>query len=75
MVRIKNRYLVVNFLYPDSSGYGTIKAPGAENDIVQFYQPSSPELTPAYLTPLLREAVGKLFGDYGSGAVGTTLHG
>jgi ribonuclease P/MRP protein subunit POP5 len=70
MVRLKNRYLLVNILYPDSQGkLPSIKVP----DIVSFNQPTTDDLTPSLLIKAIRAEVADLFGDYGSGAIADSL--
>lgn len=63
MVRIKERYILVNILYP--AELGRAKFP----DVVVLNQPTSNELTPAALLRAIRAEVAALFGDYGSGAL------
>ncbi|KAI0100912.1 ribonuclease P/MRP protein subunit [Nemania sp. FL0031] len=64
MVRIKERYLLVNILYPGELG----TRPNLP-DVVVLNQPTSDELTPAALLRAIRAEVAALFGDYGSGAL------
>lgn len=64
MVRIKERYLLVNILYPTELGTRA-NLP----DAVLLNQPTSNELTPAALLRAIRAEVAALFGDYGSGAL------
>ncbi|KAK5624950.1 hypothetical protein RRF57_000666 [Xylaria bambusicola] len=64
MVRIKERYLLVNILYPTELGTRA-NLP----DVVLLNQPSSSELTPVALLRAIRAEVAALFGDYGSGAL------
>ncbi|KAI0520831.1 hypothetical protein F5B22DRAFT_54221 [Xylaria bambusicola] len=64
MVRIKERYLLVNILYPTELG----TQPNLP-DVVLLNQPSSSELTPVALLRAIRAEVAALFGDYGSGAL------
>ncbi|GAW25503.1 putative rpp14 family protein [Rosellinia necatrix] len=64
MVRIKERYLLVNILYPTELG-----ARPNLPDVVVLNQPTSDELTPAALLRAIRAEVAALFGDYGSGAL------
>ncbi|KAF2754427.1 hypothetical protein EJ05DRAFT_541035 [Pseudovirgaria hyperparasitica] len=70
MVRIKNRYLLINFLYPTPS-----KASAKEPlpDVVYFQQPSSDALTPQFLIRLIRDGILEMYGEYGAGAVGSGL--
>lgn len=64
MVRIKERYLLVNILYPAELGT-------KDNlpDVVVLNQPTSDELTHGALLRAIRAEVAALFGDYGSGAL------
>lgn len=64
MVRIKERYLLVNILYPSELG---IK-PGVP-DLVALNQPTTDALSPQALLRGIRAEVANLFGDYGSGTV------
>ncbi|TRX96970.1 hypothetical protein FHL15_002276 [Xylaria flabelliformis] len=64
MVRIKERYLLVNILYPTELGTRT-NLP----DVVVLNQPTTDELTPVALLRAIRAEVAALFGDYGSGAL------
>lgn len=70
MVRIKNRYLVVNYLYPTAAGSTSKDAlPGA----LQFHQPTPDAFHQGKLMRAIQDAVTELFGDYGMGMVGTSL--
>ncbi|KFY06917.1 hypothetical protein V492_07629 [Pseudogymnoascus sp. VKM F-4246] len=69
MVRLKNRYLLVNILYPEATALPSSKVP----DVVAFNQPTTDDLTPQLLIKAIREAVLELFGDYGSGAIAGSL--
>lgn len=70
MVRLKNRYLLVNILYPDHHG----SLPLSEvPDLVSFNQATTDDLTPNLLVKSIRLAVAELFGDYGSGAIANSL--
>lgn len=64
MVRIKERYLLVNILYPTALGTQTDLP-----DVVVLNQPTNSELTPALLLRAIRAEVAALFGDCGSGAL------
>ncbi|KAI1291501.1 Rpp14 family protein [Xylaria venustula] len=64
MVRIKERYLLVNILYPTELGTRA-NLP----DVVLLNQPTSSELTPVGILRAVRAEVAALFGDYGSGAL------
>ncbi|KAK7609256.1 Rpp14/Pop5 family-domain-containing protein [Phyllosticta paracitricarpa] len=65
MVRLKHRYLLVNFLYPSPAT--TLKTPNALPNVIQFHQPSSDRLTGGYLVKLIRDSIVDLFGDHGAG--------
>jgi RNase P/RNase MRP subunit POP5 len=73
MVRVKNRYLVVNYLYPypETSSNTKDALPGA----LQFHKPTPDEFHQGKLMRAIQDGVAELFGDYGSGMVGTTLKG
>ncbi|KAI1318288.1 Rpp14 family protein [Xylariaceae sp. FL0255] len=64
MVRIKERYLLVNILYPSKLGTKP-ELP----DVVVVHQPTSDQLTVQNLLRAIRTEVATLFGDYGSGAL------
>ncbi|ORY64991.1 ribonuclease P/MRP protein subunit, partial [Pseudomassariella vexata] len=63
MVRIKERYLLVNILYPSDLG----TKPNLP-DLVVLNPPTSDSLNPQTLLRALRAQIASLFGDYGSGA-------
>jgi ribonuclease P/MRP protein subunit POP5 len=71
MVRIKNRYLLVNILYPGLDG----SIPDGTPDLLAINQPTSQSLTNQTLLKGIRSQVTELFGDYGSGAVSDSLTG
>lgn len=71
MVRLKNRYLLVNILYPEAAASPSPDVP----DLVAFNQPTTDELTAQLLLKGIREAVLELFGDYGAGALAGSLMG
>ncbi|RSL73371.1 hypothetical protein CEP54_000356 [Fusarium duplospermum] len=64
MVRIKERYLLVNIIYPPD--------PEKQNlpDLVVRHQPTVEKLSPQTLLKGIRSEIASLFGDYGSGALG-----
>ncbi|EFX02718.1 rpp14 protein family [Grosmannia clavigera kw1407] len=68
MVRIKERYILVNILYPRSP---TEKS--SVPDFVAFRQPTQNDLTPQLLLRAIKNEVFALFGDCGAGAVERTL--
>lgn len=72
MVRIKERYLLVNIIYPpDIAKASAAKVP----DFVVQHQPTVERLTPQALLKGIRSEVGLLFGDYGLGAFEGNLSG
>lgn len=73
MVRLKNRYLLVNILYPELEK-GQLKSNNIP-DVVVFNQPTTDELTPQALLRGIRAEVSSVFGDYGMGAISESLSG
>lgn len=71
MVRVKNRYLVVNFLYPEPATKPKTPLP----DLVQIHSPTPDALKQGFIVRMIRDAVDDLFGDYGSGMVASGLKG
>ncbi|KAF1972124.1 hypothetical protein BU23DRAFT_581109 [Bimuria novae-zelandiae CBS 107.79] len=71
MVRVKNRYLVVNILYPTSSP--AIKSGDGVPEMVQFYAPTPDSVHAGQLVRVIRDGIGELFGDYGIGMANRTL--
>lgn len=72
MVRLKNRYLLVNILYPElekSSGIAAVP------NVVVFNQPTTDRLSIQQLRQGIMTEVNNLFGDYGSGAMADSLQG
>ncbi|KAF2631235.1 hypothetical protein BU25DRAFT_437753 [Macroventuria anomochaeta] len=69
MVRVKFRYLVVNFLYPEPSSKSRTDLP----DLVQIHSPTPDAFNAGALVRLIRDAVEDLYGDYGSGMVSSSL--
>lgn len=67
MVRIKERYLLVNIIYPPDASK-TAK-PGLPSHVVQ-HQPTTEDLTFKTLQKALKKEIALLFGDYGAGALG-----
>lgn len=72
MVRLKNRYLLVNILYPELD---TKPKNPSIPDVVIFNQPTTSNLTAAGLVKALKAEAAGLFGDYGSGAIAERLVG
>ncbi|KAL8296998.1 hypothetical protein RB601_003477 [Gaeumannomyces tritici] len=65
MVRIKERYLLVNILYPDAL---KDSKPG-EPDLAVLHRPTTNDLTPQAILRAVRAQVNSIFGDYGSGLI------
>ncbi|KAL2172861.1 hypothetical protein VTG60DRAFT_39 [Thermothelomyces hinnuleus] len=70
MVRLKDRYLLVNIIYTDVPAG---QAKGPVPDLLLYNQPTSNELRPQLLLKGIRNEVAALFGDCGSGAVERSL--
>lgn len=76
MVRLKERYLLVNIIYPEPEPCATKPRSGQSlPDIVVHNQPTSDHLTPALLAKGIRVEVAALFGDCGAGAIDRSLQG
>jgi ribonuclease P/MRP protein subunit POP5 len=71
MVRVKNRYLVVNFLYPEPTAKSKTQLP----DLVQICSPTPDALKQGVILRMIRDGVEDLFGEYGSGMVASGLKG
>ncbi|RMJ07452.1 hypothetical protein CDV36_012938 [Fusarium kuroshium] len=65
MVRIKERYLLVNIIYPPDPAKPNLP------DLVVRHQPTVEKLSPQALLKGIRSEIASLFGDYGSGALGS----
>ncbi|KAJ6444303.1 Rpp14 family [Purpureocillium lavendulum] len=66
MVRIKERYLLVNIVYPPEAAS---KTASRVPDLVVHRQPTVERLTPQALLRAIRTEAALLFGDYGAGAL------
>ncbi|KAJ4301809.1 RNA-binding protein pop5 [Kalmusia sp. IMI 367209] len=73
MVRVKNRYLVINILYPTAST--AIKSEDAVPELVQFHAPTPDGFHTGLLLRLIRDGIAELYGDYGMGMANRTLKG
>jgi hypothetical protein len=71
MVRVKFRYLVVNFLYPEPLAKSKTSLP----DLVQIHSPTPDAFHAGVLMRLIRDEVEELFGDYGMGMLSSGLKG
>jgi hypothetical protein len=72
MVRLKNRYLLVNVLYP---GLDTKPVDSKIPDVVVFNQPTTDSLTPQALLRGIKAEVSNLFGEHGAGAISESITG
>ncbi|KAF2721530.1 hypothetical protein K431DRAFT_206595, partial [Polychaeton citri CBS 116435] len=78
MVRLKHRYLLVNILYPEDTSNNPYKRASASNDTgdlpwtVVFHRPSADNASKVFLR-MIRDAIGEVFGDYGSGMTAGSL--
>lgn len=72
MVRIKNRYLLLDILYPDSNTWPSSSKPSTSPTAAQLviHAPTSDALTPGLLAKMIREEVGEMYGDWGVGKLG-----
>jgi len=71
MVRVKNRYLVVNFLYPEPAPKSKTQLP----DLVQIHSPTPDALKQGFIVRMIRDGIEELFGDYGAGMASSGLKG
>lgn len=73
MVRLKNRYLLLDILYPDPKTWpATTKSTNNSPQSAQLaiHSPTSDALTPGLLAKMIREEVAELYGDWGVGKLG-----
>ncbi|ODM20203.1 hypothetical protein SI65_05191 [Aspergillus cristatus] len=73
MVRIKQRYLLLDILYPDPSSWPKSIPDDANletNNHLRIHSPTADTLSPGLLAKLIREQVSELFGDWGVGRLG-----
>ena len=75
MVRIKNRYLLVNILYPDDSTNKPHLSATPVPAVVQFHKPSPNFLTPGLLAQGIRDQVELMYGEFGAGVTANGLNG
>jgi ribonuclease P/MRP protein subunit POP5 len=71
MVRVKFRYLVVNFLYPEPPAKSKTQLP----DLVQIHSPTPDAFHAGIFVRMIRDEVAELYGDYGMGMVSAALKG
>lgn len=73
MVRLKNRYLLLDILYPDPTTWPSKSQPTKSNPQsaqLAIHSPTSDALTPGLLAKMVREEVAELYGDWGVGKLG-----
>lgn len=70
MVRLKNRYLLMDILYPDPSTWPAASNSTPHNPSLAIHSPTSDTLTPGFLAKMIRESVAELYGDWGIGKLG-----
>ncbi|KAL2830565.1 hypothetical protein BDW59DRAFT_141109 [Aspergillus cavernicola] len=76
MVRVKNRYLLIDILYPDPSSWPSSTSsrkgqpPHVHQSQLQIHAPTSNALTPSLLAKMVRDEVAATFGDWGVGRLG-----
>ncbi|KAJ4389837.1 RNA-binding protein pop5 [Gnomoniopsis smithogilvyi] len=70
MVRIKERYLLVNIIYPEAS---RDQSKNSISDILVYNQPTVDTFNGRTFTRAIKNEITNLFGDYGAGAVERTL--
>ncbi|KAG0653089.1 Ribonuclease P MRP subunit POP5 [Hyphodiscus hymeniophilus] len=75
MVRLKNRYLLVNILYPglDNKNVDNKNVDPKIPDVVVFNQPTTDSLTTHALVKGIKTEVSNLFGDHGAGAIAESI--
>lgn len=72
MVRIKERYLLVDIVYP---GAAQDLFQADLPDILVYHQPTTDAFTTHSLVRALKDGIMHLFGDYGAGTVQRSLRG
>lgn len=77
-MRLKHRYLLINFLFPEPSELRT-NVPNVDSqqvpDIVQFHRPTLDDITPQLLLRSIKDHISLLYGDYGVGVTSGSLNG
>ncbi|KAF3767783.1 hypothetical protein M406DRAFT_224415, partial [Cryphonectria parasitica EP155] len=70
MVRVKERYLLINILYPEGA-----RDPSRSNlpDILIYNQPTTDAFTARTFMHAIKAEITTFFGDYGAGAVERTM--
>jgi len=73
MVRVKHRYLLVQILYPSPTTPLSKNSKPAPLDTLVIHGPTADTINAGHLSRIIREKIEDLFGDYGAGAVGSSL--
>ncbi|KAK4204906.1 hypothetical protein QBC40DRAFT_74662 [Triangularia verruculosa] len=72
MVRLKDRYLLVNIIYTSPPPHSS-SSPSPVSDLLLYNQPTTSDLRPQTILKDIRAEVSSLFGDCGSGAIDRSL--
>lgn len=71
MVRLKNRYLLLEILYPTPTSWPKSTSTAAKNQShLRLHSPTSNKLTPGLLAKMIRDEVAAIYGDWGVGKLG-----
>ncbi|KAJ5916795.1 hypothetical protein N7504_000810 [Penicillium tannophilum] len=73
MVRLKNRYLLIDILYPDPATWPSTTPKSTSTSTsaqLAIHSPTSDALTPGLLAKMIREEVSELYGDCSVGKLG-----
>ena len=73
MVRVKNRYLVINYLYPAPLSSTDVRSTNDVPAVVQFNRPTPDKFDQRALREVIQDGVTELFGEYGSAMAGQGL--
>lgn len=73
MVRIKNRYILFNILYPVAPTGARLSEPTTVPSPLEFLRPTSTDITKSSLAAIVRDNIAQQFGDYGAGATGSLV--
>ncbi|KAJ5239091.1 hypothetical protein N7468_003710 [Penicillium chermesinum] len=70
MVRLKNRYLLLDILYPEPETWPPKSKSSTASPQLAIHAPTSDALSPGLLAKMIREEVAELYGDWGVGRLG-----
>ncbi|KAF3936286.1 hypothetical protein ABW19_dt0207352 [Dactylella cylindrospora] len=71
MVRVKQRYILFNILYPAAPATSTVKGSDSTSPTLTFHQPSPANLNRVTLGAIIRNSISHNFGDWGIGQAGS----